>query len=225
LAELRELSVVTIVIRVFLALIIGGIIGMEREIKKQAAGFRTYMLVCLGATLVMMTNQYICNVFATGDPSRLGAQVISGIGFLGAGTIIVTRRSQVRGLTTAAGLWSAACIGVAIGIGFYEGAIVVGIAIILVMTLLQKIDYLLTAKSGVMHLYMNFTSVKALNHFVEHCRQEDMRMIDLQISKNKDIDRDGIVVIMTLKIGYKVLHVDLIQSFSEMEGLKYIEEI
>jgi len=72
---------------------------------------------------------------------------------------------------------------------------------------------------------MNFTSVKALNHFVEHCRQEDMRMIDLQISKNKDIDRDGIVVIMTLKIGYKVLHVDLIQSFSEMEGLKYIEEI
>lgn len=129
LAGLHEPNIVTIVIRVLLALIIGGIIGLERESKKQAAGFRTYMLVCLGATLVMMTNQYICNVFEAGDPSRLGAQVISGIGFLGAGTIIVTRKSQVRGLTTAAGLWSAACIGLAIGIGFYEGAIVVGAAI------------------------------------------------------------------------------------------------
>lgn len=224
-AGLRELNIVTIVIRVLLALIIGGIIGMERESKKQAAGFRTYMLVCLGATLVMMTNQYICNVFEAGDPSRLGAQVISGIGFLGAGTIIVTRKSQVRGLTTAAGLWSAACIGLAIGIGFYEGAIVVGVAIMLVMTLFQKIDYLLMAKSGIMHLYMNFTSVEALNHFVDHCRQQDIRMIDLQISKNKDLDRNGIVVIMTLKISHKILHVDLIQSFSGMDGLKYIEEI
>mgnify|MGYP001027887749 CR=1 FL=1 len=106
-----------------LTLTIGGMIGLERGSKNQSAGFRTYMLVCLGAASVMMTNQYICDHFESGDPSRLGAQVISGIGFLGAGTIIVTKRNQVRGLTTAAGLWSSACLGLAVGIGFYEGAV------------------------------------------------------------------------------------------------------
>ena len=137
----RELNSASLFLRVALALLIGGSIGLERGSKNQPAGFRTYMLVCLGAALVMMTNQHISERFGLGDPSRLGAQVISGIGFLGAGTIIVTRNNRVRGLTTAAGLWSAACIGLALGIGFYEGAVVVGMAILLIMTVFQKLDH------------------------------------------------------------------------------------
>lgn len=223
--SLRELNMMAIGIRVMLSLIIGGIIGMERERKKQAAGFRTYMLVCLGAALVMMTNQYICARFGSGDPSRLGAQVISGIGFLGAGTIIVTSRSQVRGLTTAAGLWSAACIGLAIGIGFYEGAIIVGIAILLVMTLFQKIDYLVTAHAKILRLYMNFASTSALNQFMDSCKEYKVRVLDLQISKTKDVKTEGIVVIVTLKNEKRGPHVELIQRISEAEGLKFIEEI
>ncbi|HHX12741.1 MAG TPA: MgtC/SapB family protein, partial [Clostridiales bacterium] len=86
---LRELNMISIIVRAVLALVIGGSIGINRESKKQPAGFRTYMLVSVGAVLVMMTNQYISEYYNTGDPSRLGAQVISGIGFLGAGTIIV----------------------------------------------------------------------------------------------------------------------------------------
>ena len=99
---------------------LGGIVGVEREKKGRPAGLRTYMLVCSGSALVMMTNQYLAVCYPQVDVSRMASQVISGIGFLGAGTIILTGKNQVRGLTTAAGLWAVACLGLAIGIGFYS---------------------------------------------------------------------------------------------------------
>lgn len=137
---LRELTIVELLIRCGMAVMVGGIIGLERGMKNRAAGFRTYMLVCLGACVVMATNQYIYQIFGTGDPVRMGAQVISGIGFLGAGTIVVTSQNQIKGLMTAAGLWASACIGLAIGIGFYEIAIVGGGCIFLVLTVFHVND-------------------------------------------------------------------------------------
>ena len=98
-------------IKLLLALFCGGLLGIEREQKKRPAGFRTYMLVCVGATLVMITNEFLGTRYAGIDPTRMGAQVISGIGFLGVGTIIVTGDNRVKGLTTAAGLWATACVG------------------------------------------------------------------------------------------------------------------
>jgi hypothetical protein len=112
-----------VVIRIFAAVIIGGLLGLERGLKNRPAGMRTYMLVCVGFCLIMLTNQYVVQILG-GEPTRLAAQIVSGIGFLGAGTIIVTRRNQIKGLTTAAGLWSSAGVGIALGIGFYEAAIV-----------------------------------------------------------------------------------------------------
>ena len=131
---LREVTYLAVVLRIFAAVIIGGILGLERGMKNRPAGLRTYMLVCVGACVIMLTNQYIYQVFGSGDPVRMGAQVVSGIGFLGAGTIIVTRRNQIKGLTTAAGLWSAAGVGLALGVGFYEAAIVGTFAVFFVMT-------------------------------------------------------------------------------------------
>ena len=103
--ELHEITYGSVLLRLLLATIIGGILGWERGRKNRPAGLRTYMLVCLGAAIVMMTNQYVTQCLGTGDPVRMGAQVISGIGFLGAGSIMVTQRNQIRGITTAAGLW------------------------------------------------------------------------------------------------------------------------
>ena len=122
---LRDLTTISVIIRLTMATLFGGIIGLERGMKNRAAGFKTHILVCIGSTLAMLTNQYIIAYMnSSADPSRLGAQVISGIGFLGAGTILVTGKQQIKGLTTAAGLWASACMGLAIGVGFYEGAII-----------------------------------------------------------------------------------------------------
>lgn len=129
---LRQLNIWSMMLRVLCAMAAGGLVGFEREKKGRPAGFRTYMLVALGAALTIMLSQYLNLMFEGSwkeisdslgiktDVSRLGAQVINGVGFLGAGTIIVTGRREVKGLTTAAGLWASACMGLAIGAGFYE---------------------------------------------------------------------------------------------------------
>lgn len=135
----REVTYLAVVIRIVCAVVVGGIIGIERSIKNRPAGLRTYMLVCVGACLIMLTNQYIFQMTGNGDPMRLGAQVVSGIGFLGAGTIIVTKHNQIKGLTTAAGLWSAAGVGLALGIGFYEAAFTAAIAIYVTASITAQI--------------------------------------------------------------------------------------
>ncbi len=130
------------VLRLFLASALGGLIGYERESVQRPAGFRTHILVCVGSALVMITSLFIFNrysVFTSLDPARLGAQVISGIGFLGAGTIIREGLS-VRGLTTAASLWAVACIGIAAGVGFYMGAVLAAIIIYTTLLLLKKAE-------------------------------------------------------------------------------------
>lgn len=137
---LQDLNPVSMVVRILLAACCGGILGIERAKSNQAAGMRTYMLVCLGSTVVMLTSQYMAQYFNTGDPARLGAQVISGIGFLGAGTIIVTRRNQVKGLTTAATLWVTACMGLAVGVGFYACALIMYLILIFILLLVNVVD-------------------------------------------------------------------------------------
>lgn len=138
---LRELNIWSVIVRILLALILGGCIGLERGYHGRAAGLRTHILVCLGAALAAMTGVYEVKVLGfSADPLRVAAQVISGIGFLGVGTIIVRNRSQVTGLTTAAGLWATGSIGIAIGIGFYIAAILAFLIVFLTITLLIHLE-------------------------------------------------------------------------------------
>ena len=132
----ESINLVSVLTRLTLAVMLGGILGFERGRKRRPAGLRTYMIVCLASALVMITGEYLVERYQTGDPARLGAQVISGIGFLGAGTIIITSK-QVKGLTTAAGLWASACLGLAVGAGFYMGSVLTGIFLLLIMSLMQ----------------------------------------------------------------------------------------
>lgn len=131
-----------LVLRLLLAGILGGVIGYERQHTNRPAGFRTHILVCIGSALVMVTSEYIFEKYrgiSNIDPARLGAQVISGIGFLGAGTII-RDGINIRGLTTAASLWAVSCVGIAAGIGFYEGAIVATLLIFLTLIVLKRAE-------------------------------------------------------------------------------------
>ncbi|MFO7635797.1 MAG: MgtC/SapB family protein [Clostridia bacterium] len=131
-----------VVIRIVCAMIFGGLIGYEREYRKMPAGFRTHILVCVGAALVMVTSEFMLTRFSgivNLDPARLGAQVISGIGFLGAGTIL-RDRFRVTGLTTAASLWAVACIGLAVGIGYYFMATIATLLIFGTLTFLRSFE-------------------------------------------------------------------------------------
>ena len=130
-----------ILARLLLATILGGVIGFERQARGRAAGFRTHILVCLGSTLFMMTSMFIFEVYKgipNVDPSRIAAQVVTGIGFLGAGTIIRSGES-VKGLTTAASLWTVSGIGLAIGCGFYIAGWATAIIALVTLYLLRKI--------------------------------------------------------------------------------------
>lgn len=155
--------------RVFLAIIVGGIIGMERGRQGRAAGMRTHILVCLGATLTSMTGLYAYEVLGVNnDPLRIAAQVISGIGFLGVGTILVKGRFQITGLTTAAGIWCAATIGIALGIGYYEGAIMTFVASVTAVTIMHRLEYKITRKHTRFGMYIEITSAAYIREIIEY---------------------------------------------------------
>ena len=134
---IRGITLLPVIIKLLLALLLGGVIGVERSYKNRPAGFRTHILVTLGATVASMSGIYLyVRAGLPADVSRLGAAVVSGLGFLGAGTIIVTRNYTVKGLTTAAGLWTSGIIGLALGAGFYEGAFIAAALVLLAETTL-----------------------------------------------------------------------------------------
>ena len=138
--NLRDLNLLSVCVRLGLAMVFGGTIGFERGIRQRAAGLRTHMLLCVGSASTMLVSQFMYASYGVGDPARLSAQVISGIGFLGAGTIIITRRNQIKGLTTAATLWATACMGLAVGVGFYEGALCMYVILIFILLLVNVVD-------------------------------------------------------------------------------------
>jgi len=220
---LREINLISICVRVVLTLLIGALLGIERERKNRPAGFRTHMLVCLGAALVMMTNQYVYQTFQTSDPVRMGAQVVSGIGFLGAGTIIITGKHQIKGITTAAGLWAAACCGLAIGIGFYEGAVIGGLFIFWVMSTLNRLEEKIKKKAEVLDLYVEFTGKKPFSNFLIFSRANGLDVMDLQINKNKYAKDMVMSVVMTVKSQKKRDKNEVLELIEGFEGILYIE--
>lgn len=220
---LMHLSEASVVFRIVLATLFGGVLGLERTRKRRAAGFRTYILVCIGATVVMMTGQFMFENMGGTDPARLGAQVISGIGFLGAGTILVTGAHQVKGLTTAAGLWSAACMGIALGIGFYLGAFIMVIAMLLVMTIFDNIQSRYIARSNRIRLYVVLESIHNLSDFLELARSKNIFIDDFETMRNPV--GTGIGVLFMLRFREKKSHSEVIEMVRNCTGLISLEEL
>lgn len=181
----EEINLFSVAARIGLSVICGGVLGIERGRANQSAGMRTYILVCLGAALVMLTGQYMFDRFSTGDPARLGAQVISGIGFLGAGSIIVEGKTKVRGLTTAAGLWTAACIGLAIGIGFYLGGIIATVVVYVVISKFKSISDHFTHNDMILRLYVEFDEMSDLQPFYATLESFGLQVLDTTLNHSK----------------------------------------
>lgn len=224
-ALFTELTPLSVFLRLLLAVICGGIIGIERGRKHRPAGLRTHMLVCLGSALAMITNQYIVGMYQVADPARLGAQVISGIGFLGAGTIIVTRHQQVIGLTTAAGLWASACMGLAIGIGFFEGALMGCAFIIFIILVMHKLDNRVALHSRVMELYVEMEESFSLRALLAYMANHGIRVNYLEIIRVRDQDHQGAAALITVKLPRRFAHADVLEGLRKVEGVAYIEEV
>jgi putative Mg2+ transporter-C (MgtC) family protein len=182
------------------------------------------MLVCVSSALVMITNQYISLSFPS-DPARLGAQVISGIGFLGAGTIIVTRHQQVKGLTTAAGLWASACLGLAIGVGFYEGALAAGIMIFLIIAVLHNFDSRLVSRSRNMEIYVELSDGGKLSELLGFARRNAIQVTHMEFTNPKFNKEEFMAVLLSLRLPRRFAHAEVLEEFLKIDGVHYIEEM
>ena len=223
---LTSLNIWSILIRIFIAVIISGAIGLERSFRRQAAGLRTYILVGLGACAIMITNQFLFDAFGTGDPARLGAGVLSGIGFLGAGTIMFTSKSQVKGLTTAAGLWTTACIGLCVGCGFYTISLIVFVVIITVLQFLPKIEKVFTSRRGYFELHIEFEQRANLKTFVSLIREKGYKIISVE--HNPAYSNSGLSVYTMVLVDVKRKHTlsrkELIEWAKSLPYVEYIEQ-
>ena len=179
---LRDFNIWTIILRLVLAMLFGGAVGLERGKQGRAAGMRTHIFVCLGATLTTMIGFHAAErLGSVGDPLRVAAQVVSGIGFLGVGTILIKGRFQITGLTTAAGMWCAAAIGIALGAGFYEGALITFVCSLLTVTTLWRVEYIINKKNRRFGIYLEISSDKHVREAID-LLESTYKISDIQVT-------------------------------------------
>ena len=223
---LRTVTMLSVTVRMLLAVACGGIIGIEREYKRRPAGFRTHILICLGAAMTTLTSQYLyLNMHYYTDMARLGAQVVAGIGFIGAGTIIVTRRQRVKGLTTAAGLWAAAIIGLALGGGFYEGGIFATILILLAELLFSKLEYRMLENAPEINLYMEYTDKRCLENVLKLYRELNLKILNMEITRSTGSEKHNACAIFSLRLNKRCKVEQLVAKVSGTEGVVSVEEL
>lgn len=224
--ELFDFS--SVLFRMLLVVICGGILGMDRENKNRPAGFRTYMLVCLGACITMLLGQYEYYYLDTPSPpdvSRFGAQVINGIGFLGAGTIIVTPHQEVKGLTTAAGLWAAACMGLAIGAGNYRCALLGFILIIACFEMFPGIDKYFLNNSRSMNIYLEFDELSHIHQILTDIKQLNIQIRELELIDQKEVIASRPAAVFSLLLLKRQNHEQIVAILSDLDYILEIEEL
>lgn len=225
-APLRELSLLSVSVRMLLTVICGGVIGVEREFKRRPAGFRTHILVCMGAAMTTMINQYLyLELHYYTDMARLGAQVIAGIGFIGAGTIVVTRRQRVKGLTTAAGLWTSAIIGLTIGAGFYEAALMATMLVLIAELVFSKLEFYILNHTPEINLYIEYSDRKCLDQAMILFKKEMIKVLNLEIVLSNIRESHDACVILSLRLSKKSAPEQLVNALLAIPGVQSVEEI
>ncbi|MBO5883652.1 MAG: MgtC/SapB family protein [Clostridia bacterium] len=220
-----ELNTLSVSIRLLLAVVCGGLIGLERERKHRPAGFRTHILICLGAAMTTLTGQYLVLELHLGtDMARLGAQVIAGVGFIGAGTIIITKRRQVKGLTTAAGLWTSAIVGLCAGAGFFEGAIIATILVLLAELVFVKLEHYIFSNSRSFNVFVEYTSGEKLGIIVDAIKKNGAYIADIEVSKNSSEGRNPCAV-LSLRTPRRLSHDSVMTLIAKLDGVVSVEEL
>lgn len=233
----RQFSFASVALRLVLAMLLGGLLGLERIRKRRPAGFRTYMLVCIGAALTMILSQYETQMLQTtwaevtnkvgvkADISRFSAQVINGIGFLGAGTVIVTGKNEVKGLTTAAGLWASACMGIAIGAGFYECVLLAFLLIFLCNRVLPFIENSVIENARNVNIYVEFESLDNISRIITSIKPIGAHIYEVDIDRGRQEQYQHPNATIYLRLNKRKTHAKLVLALSELDCVHTIDEL
>ena len=217
---LRQPDLLGMTIRVLLALVCGGAIGIERTGKRRPAGFRTHILSCLGAAMTTATSQYLYIVMHYPiSVSRMGAQVIAGVSFIGAGAIMMTKWQRVRGLTTAAGLWVVAIVGLCCGTAFYEGAVYATVLVLIAEVFFSKLEFHLLRDTREVTVYAEYIKPSCLEDIVSRCHGLGVKIVDLEITKKSD--SGGIsCAVLSLLSRQGTGKEEILQKLADIEGVQ-----
>ncbi len=209
-------------VRVLLALVCGGLIGIERSGKRRPAGFRTHILICLGATMTTATSQYMYLVMRYPiSMSRMGAQVIAGVSFIGAGAIIMTKWRRVRGLTTAAGLWVVAIVGLCCGAGFYEGAAYATFLVLVAEVFFSKLEFRVLRGMREVTVYAEYARPSCLEEIVTRCHMLGVKIVDLEITRKGE---DNSCAVLALQSRRGTGREEVLQTLAGIEGVLTVVE-
>lgn len=219
-----EMTMSSVIVRLVFAALAGGLVGIERANKRYAAGIRTFALVCLGSALATVTGLYMAEMGSNVDISRLPGQVLCGIGFLGAGTIMVTARRQIRGLTTAAGLWVTSAMGIAIGAGFVVAAVVCLVLVLCTTYFMFYISRYVESHTRTIGLYIELER-KEVETMLRYVREQGYLIISIE-RRNEPLFGEGdITMRIELDLHKRYYHPQLVDDIMSVEGVHYVEEI
>ena len=221
----RDINFATTLLRLLLAFLCGTAVGFERSYKNRPAGFRTHILVCIAAASASMTGIFLyLNLGLPTDMSRLGASVVSGMGFLGAGTIIVTRNRTVKGLTTAAGLWTTGVIGLSIGAGFYEAALMATGMVLVTETLFSILGSRIQ-KTAEFNIMLHYDHKPALDQVMRFCKDKKVAILNLHVVSSNDNSDPDYAAYLSLRPQSKVARNLLLSHIRDIRGVREVEEI
>lgn len=219
----EDIALWPVVVKLLISAVCGAMLGLGRTMKGRAAGLRTYSMVCIGATVVMMAGIAVFERTGQGDPTRMGAQVVSGIGFLGAGAIIVTGYHEIKGLTTAAGLWVSACIGLAVGGGYYLPALFACFIVMVIMVFGQPIQHFIENRSNRMRLLVFFDNPESLSEFFRFGMEKHIALHDVETITSAANARTGMVFSVSCPPGMN--HDETVTYLMQAPGVYFIERM
>lgn len=214
----NEFNVLSVILRIILAAILGGVIGFERGRHGRAAGLRTHILVCVGAVMTSLTGIFGSVLFG-GDAFRISAQVISGIGFLGVGMILVRNRTVVTGLTTAAGMWTTATIGIAVGYGFYLGAIIATVICSAAVTFLGHIE---EKSKTISNIYLEISDVHRTRAIIRELRTFFDTSVSIDIISPKSSTKEHVGILVLIK-EFSISD-ETLEKIEKIDGVEFLVE-
>ena len=223
---ITDFNWLSVILRLVLAVVLGGCIGSERGRHGRAAGLRTHILICVGAAMTSLTGLFVSETVGdSGDVFRISAQVISGIGFLGVGTILVRNNAVVTGLTTAAGLWASACMGLAIGAGFYECAIFGFLLILITTTIFNKLGAWVIANARNMDLYVEFDRMDNLGEIISTIKSMNIQIFDVDTHREKQSNGVVIGAVISMGLPKNETHSHVMSKISKFDYVTLVDEI